>query len=114
VGRWLLIDVAAAAVVLLLWYAVFARYNRRRGTAVLQWVQGACLGKGRILNARWQASSSLLNATLHLSSRWFEDARLTVRLLPRPQPWHWLMSRWHKQLSPSKPTWVSRRVFTWT
>ena len=96
-GAWVLIDVSAAAVVLLIWYVGFSRYNRRRGAAVLDWVQTACLGKGRILNPRWQASSSLLKATLHLSSRWFDEARLTVRLVPRPLPLGWLVSRWHKQ-----------------
>src|SRR5271157_3172743 len=64
---------------------------------VLQWVQGACLGKGRIQDLRWQASSSRLKATLNLSSRWFEDARLTIRLLPRPLPVQWALSRWRQQ-----------------
>jgi hypothetical protein len=64
---------------------------------VLQWVQAACLGKGRIVDLRWQASSSRLKATLHLSSRWFEDARLTIRLLPRPLPVQWALSRWQRQ-----------------
>jgi hypothetical protein len=98
VGFWVLIDVIGATTVLLLiWYAGFARYNRRRGVAVLQWVQAACLSKGRVLNPHWYSSSTLLKATLHLSSRWFEDARLTIRLLPRPQPVGWLLSRWRKQ-----------------
>ncbi|MGB9072458.1 MAG: hypothetical protein WCC22_07275 [Terriglobales bacterium] len=96
-GAWVLIDVTAAAVALLIWYVGFSRYNRRRGAAILDWVQTACLGKGRILNPRWQASSSLLKATLHLSSRWFDEARLTVRLVPRPLPLGWVVSRWHKQ-----------------
>lgn len=97
-GAWVLIDVTvAAAVALLIWYVGFARYNRRRGAVVLDWVQTACLGKGRILSPRWQASSSLLKATLHLSTRWFNDARLTVRLMPRPLPLQWLVSLWHKQ-----------------
>lgn len=96
-GAWVLIDVTAAAVVLLIWYVGFSRYNRQRGAAILDWVQTACLGKGRILNPRWQANSSLLKATLHLSSRWFDEARLTVRLVPRPLPLGWLVSRWHKQ-----------------
>ena len=97
-GFWVLIGVVGAAtVLLLLWYVGFSRYNRRRGVAVLQWVQAACLGKGRILNPRWQSNSTLLNATLHLSSRWFEDARLSIRLLPRPEPIGWLISRWRKQ-----------------
>jgi hypothetical protein len=97
VGAWVFIDVTTAAVALLIWYFVFARYNRQRGVAVLEWVQTACLGKGRILNPRWQSSSSLLKATLHLSSRWFDEARLTVRLMPRPLPLGWLLSRWRKQ-----------------
>jgi hypothetical protein len=97
VGRTILIDGAAAVVILLAWYAGFVNYNRRRGAAVLQWIQGACLGKGRIQNTHWQSSSCLLNATLQLSSRWFEDIRLTIRLLPRPVPISWFLSRWRKQ-----------------
>ncbi|MFY9559859.1 MAG: hypothetical protein WAQ52_06475 [Terriglobales bacterium] len=96
-GRLILIDVLVAGFLLLLWYAWFVSYNRRRGAALLQWVQAACLGKGRVLDARWKASSSQLMATLQLSSRWFEDARLTIRLLPRPLPAKWLLSRWRKQ-----------------
>jgi hypothetical protein len=46
---------------------------------------------------RWHANSSRLKATLHLSSRWFEDAHLTIRLLPRPLPVQWAMSRWRQQ-----------------
>lgn len=97
VGRTILIDGAAAGVLLLVWYVGFVHYNRRRGGAVLQWIQAACLGKGRILNPRWQSSSCLLKATLQLSSRWFEDARLTIRLLPRPLPVSWFLSRRRQQ-----------------
>jgi len=98
VGRWILIDVVGTAAVLLLsWYLWFSRSNRRRGAAVLEWVEAACQGRGRIVQARWQASSSVLQATLRLSWRWFEDARLTICLLPRPLPLRWLLSRWRKQ-----------------
>ena len=100
-GRFILIDVVVAGtffvLFFVLWYAWFVRYNRRRATDVLQWVQAACLGKGRVADLRWQASSSRLKATLHLSSRWFEDARLTIRLLPRPLPAQWALSRWRQQ-----------------
>jgi len=97
VGRFILIDVIVAVTLFVVWYAWFIRYNRRRAADVLQWVQAACLGKGRIADLRWQANSSRLKATLHLSSRWFEDARLTIRLLPRPLPVQWAMSRWRQQ-----------------
>ena len=96
-GRFILIGVVAAGALLLFWYAWFVRYNRRRAGTVLQWVQAACLGKGRVIDMRWQASSSRLKATLQLSSRWFEDARLTIRLLPRPLPVQWALSRWRRQ-----------------
>jgi hypothetical protein len=101
VGRFLLIDVVVAATFLglsfVFWYAWFVRYNRRRASNVLEWIQTACLGKGRIADLRWQASSSCLRATIHLSSRWFENARLTIRLLPRPLPLQWMLSRWRQQ-----------------
>jgi hypothetical protein len=97
VGRFILIDVVAALALSLFWYAWFVRYNRKRAGNVLQWVQAACLGKGHIGDLRWQASSSRLKATLHLSSRWFEDARLTIRLLPRPLPVQWALSRYRQQ-----------------
>ncbi len=96
-GRFILIDVVGALALFFLWYAWFVRYNRRRAGSVLQWVQAACLGKGRVDDLRWQSSSSRLKATLRLSSRWFEDAHLTIRLLPRPLPVHWAMSRWRQQ-----------------
>ena len=96
-GRLVLIDVAAAAFALVVWYVCLAAYNRRRGAAVLEWVQAACLGKGRVLNPKWQSNSSLLKASLRLSTRWFEDARLTISLLPRAHPLYWVLSRWHKQ-----------------
>src|SRR5271170_5930077 len=97
VGRLIIIDVVVALALSLVWYAWFMRYNRQRAGKVLQWVQDACLGKGRVIDLRWQASGSRLKATLSLSSRWFEDAHLTIRLLPRPLPVQWALSRWRQQ-----------------
>lgn len=97
VGRLIIIDVVVALALSLVWYGWFIRYNRRRADKVLRWVQEACLGKGRVVEVRWQANSSRLKATLSLSSRWFEDAHLTIRLLPRPLPVQWALSRWRQQ-----------------
>jgi len=93
----ILTDAVVAGTLCILWYACFIRYNRRRASNVLESIQAACLGKGRVTELRWQASSSLLKATLRLSSRWLEDARLTIRLLPRPLPLQWALSRWRRQ-----------------
>jgi hypothetical protein len=97
VGRFLIIDAATAAVLSLVWYAWFIRYNRQRAGKILKWVQDACLGKGRVDDLRWQASSSRLRASLNLSSRWFEDAELIIQLLPRALPVQWAISRWRRQ-----------------
>jgi hypothetical protein len=96
VGRLLLIDVAGSVAVLGLWYLVFSRYNRKKGAAVLHWVQTACAGKGRILDSHWVGNAHM-QARLHFPSRWFENARVTVNFLPRALPIQWLMSCWHKQ-----------------
>jgi hypothetical protein len=96
VGRLLTIDVVCAVATLSLWYVLFAAYNRRKGAEALRWVQSACSGKGRILDFRW-LNSSRLCARLHFPSRSFDNALVTVKLLPRPMPLQWLTSRLHKQ-----------------
>jgi hypothetical protein len=96
VGRLLLIDVAGSVTILGLWYLVFSSYNRKKGTAALRWVQTACAGRGRILEARW-AGSSRLHAKVHFPSHWFENARVTMKLQPRALPLQWLLSCWRRQ-----------------
>jgi len=96
VGRLLLIDAVSSVAVLALWYLVFSSYNRKKGTVVLRWVQSACNGKGRVLESQWLGSSQL-QARLHFPSRWFENARVTVKFRPRAMPVQWLMSCWHHQ-----------------
>lgn len=96
--RLLLIDVVGSVAVLVLWYVVFSTYNRKKGAAALRWVQAACAGKGRILESHWVGSSnSRLQARLHFSSRWFENARVNVELRPRALPVQWLVSCWQRQ-----------------
>ncbi len=95
-ARFLIIDAAGAVVVLVIWYAWFAHYNRRKGSAVLQWVQTACSGRARLLSARWTGSTRLL-AELRFPPHVFEHARVIIRLLPRPVPVNWALSRWRKQ-----------------
>jgi hypothetical protein len=98
VGRLLLIDGAGSVAVLVLWYLVFSTYNRKKGTAALRWVQNACAGKGRILESHWMGlGSSRLQARLHFASRWFDNARVTVKFRPRAMPVQWLVSCWHHQ-----------------
>jgi len=96
VGRLFLLDVIAAAVLVGLWYLWFARYNRRKGARALRWVEVACSNRARIVEAHW-IGASRLQANLRFAAHWFEHAKVTIRLLPRPLPIQWLLSRWHKQ-----------------
>ena len=95
-GRVLLIDVVGSLAVLAVWYFVFSSYNRKKGVSALRWMQTACAGKGRILESHWMGSSRL-QARLHFSSHWFENARVTVKFRPRALPVQWLLSCWRHQ-----------------
>jgi hypothetical protein len=95
VWRLILIDALTTAVLLSLWYLYFARYNRRRGVLALRRVGAACIGEGRIMETRWFGACRL-QARLQFAAQWFEDVRVTIRLLPRPLPLQWLSSLWSK------------------
>jgi hypothetical protein len=96
VGRIILIDALAVAALFSLWYFCFAHYNRRKGALALRWVEIACSGQGKMVEARWFGTSRL-QAHLRFAAHWFENARVTARLIPRPIPSQWLLSVWRKQ-----------------
>ena len=95
-GTILLISVTTAAVLVTLWYFSLTRYNHRRGIRALHWVESACARHGRIVDAHWFGGSRL-HARLRFAAHWVENAQVTIRLLPRPLPIQWFLSRWHKQ-----------------
>ena len=95
-GRIFLIDAVASVLVLGIWYAIFSRYNRKRGDAALRWVQIACRGRGKVTETRW-LDTSRLRARLQFPAQWFGNAQLTVHLLPRPLPVRWLLSRYRQE-----------------
>ena len=95
-GRLFLIDAAAAVALAGLWYFCLAQYNHRRGTKALHWVEAACSNRGQVIDAHW-VGASRLQAHLRFAAHWFENARVTIRLLPRPLPIPWLLSVWHKR-----------------
>jgi len=91
VGLLAIISVVVSAILLGLWYFCFARYNRRRGALALRRVELACSGRGGIIESRWQGVC-VLQARLDFVSHWFENARVVIRLRPRPIPLEWLFS----------------------
>ena len=92
----ILIDVVVALTLVGLWYLGFARYNRRKAIKALRWVEAACLYHGGVTDARWLGPSHL-QAHLRFAAHWFGNARVTIRLLPRPLPVQWLVSLWNRQ-----------------
>lgn len=96
VGEFLLIDVLIAAFMAGLWYFLFSRYNRRKGADALRWVEAACSHRAKIVEARW-VGASRLQAHLRFAAHWFENAQVTIKLLPRPLPVQWALSRYRKQ-----------------
>jgi len=83
VGVGFLLTLAWRPMFALLWYSWFVRYNRRRAEQRAGVAPIGLPGRGRLSDVEWQASSSRLKATLHLASRWFDDASVTICLLPR-------------------------------
>jgi hypothetical protein len=96
VERLLLIYVGLVTGLVGLWYFCLAGYNRRRGMLALRKVEAACSHRARIVDAQW-IGASRLQAHLRFAAHWFENAKITIRLQPRPLPVLWLLSRWHKQ-----------------
>ncbi|MEY2414650.1 MAG: hypothetical protein QOD84_3256 [Acidobacteriaceae bacterium] len=95
-GRLLLIDVVGAACLVGLWYLCFTRYNRHRGAAALRWLDAACSTRGRVVEAQWFGACRL-QAHVNFAAHWFGNAKVTVRLLPRPLPIQWLLSKFRKE-----------------
>jgi hypothetical protein len=96
VAHLFLIDGLIVALSLLLWYVLFSQYNRRKGDETLRIVESACLGLGKVTDARWYGASRL-QAHLRFATPWVEDAHLTVNLRPRQIPLHWLLAICRKQ-----------------
>jgi hypothetical protein len=96
VVQLLLTYVGLFAGLVVLWYFCLAGYNRRRGILALRRVEAACSHRARVVDAHW-IGASRLQAQLRFAAHWFENAQVTIRLLPRPLPIHWLVSSWHKQ-----------------
>jgi hypothetical protein len=99
VGRLLLIDLVVSLVLLGGWYFIWLRYNRRKGVRALRWVELACTENASQVESHWSGHNRL-QARLHTSKpqfHWFENPRVTIRLLPRPIPLRWLLGIWKKQ-----------------
>jgi len=96
VVRLIAIAALCATTVDVLWFLLLSRYNRRKGALVLRWVEAACATRGRVIDSQW-LSRSCLQAHLSFAAHWFENAKVTVKLLPRPLLIQWIICLWRHQ-----------------
>src|ERR1700740_276931 len=90
------ICLAVVAVIALLWYAFFRRYNRRQGEQVVAWIETALAGTGEVLAGRWRGPA-LLQLRLRLDIGRFRKPTLMVNLAPRQMPLRWLRQWWRRE-----------------
>jgi hypothetical protein len=94
--RIIAIDVVAGAVLVLLWYYGFLRYNRRKAVQVLRWIERAFSAHGQVVGVNWLAASRF-RVQMRLAPNLFRQPALVVQLYPREMPFNWLLSRVRKQ-----------------
>jgi hypothetical protein len=90
--RIIAIDLMAGVVLVFSWYLWFVRYNRRKGSQVLGWIEQAFEGRGQVAGMHWLASSRF-QVRLRLSPNLFRQTSVTVQLYPREMPLAWLITR---------------------
>jgi hypothetical protein len=96
VGHYLLIAAFGTMVLLALWHCCWAHSNRRRGERAIQHLEAACAGQVEITNKRW-CNTRRLQAQLRIAAHWLANARITIQMMPRAIPVHWVVAIWRKQ-----------------
>ena len=92
----LAIDAPIAVALLLLWYLVFVRYNRRRAKKILQRLRAACASQAQIVSVHWHGESRFA-IRLRVLSTLFQQATLQVQMHRREIPFLWLWAKLHKR-----------------
>lgn len=90
-----LLDAAVAVVVVAGWYLVWRELNRLRAEKLMLSIREAAKERALVSGPFWQRASRF-DVELRFASG-FRQSWLSVQLTPREMPFHWLMSRMHKQ-----------------
>jgi hypothetical protein len=93
---FIVIDALGVVAVLLTWYLLLVRYNRRRSKQILQRLRGAFAPQAQIMSVRWMGSSRF-TVRLRVVSTLFQQATLQVRMHPRQIPFLWIWERLRKR-----------------
>ncbi len=90
------LNVAAAALFLVLWYCFWARWNRSRARHLLDRIEIAFGGYGQVCGIHW-LSASEFQVKLRLRHCAFINPTMVVRLIPREFPVNWVVDAWKKR-----------------
>jgi hypothetical protein len=86
------IDFFFGTILVVAWYYIGLRLNRRRSKKVVYWIDEAIRGTARIAGLEWLSPSHFL-VRLRFTAHHFTRAQIHVRLHPWELPLRWLMSR---------------------
>lgn len=94
--RSLAIDGTAFAIVVGVWYCLFAHLNRKRGVIVLNWITAAFSGHGHVAGVQW-ITASRFQVKLRLADGAFQHPVIVVQLARREFPGLWFLNHFRRR-----------------
>ncbi len=85
------LNLSVVGLLLLLWYSLCLRWNRRRGRRLLSNIENTFSAYGHVCGVRWQ-SASQFEVRLRLTACAFTNSTVTVRMYPLQRPLGWIVS----------------------
>ena len=89
------LNLSIAVFLIVLWYSLTLRWNRRRAQKLLVNIESAFSGHGHVCAVEWQSASQFL-VRLRLAGCAFTHSTVMVRMFPRELPLNWLIARLRK------------------
>ena len=86
------LNLSVVGLLLLLWYSLCLRWNRRRGRRLLSNIETTFAAYGHVCGVQWQ-SASQFQVRLRLTACAFTNTTITVRMYPLHRPLGWIVSR---------------------
>lgn len=90
------LNIAVVGLLVLLWYSLCLRWNRRRGRRLLSNIENTFSAYGHVCGVRWQ-SASQFQVRLRLTACAFTNSTVTVRMYPLQRPLGWIVSRLRRE-----------------
>ncbi|MDT8067042.1 MAG: hypothetical protein ROO76_02635 [Terriglobia bacterium] len=90
------LDIVVVGLLVLLWYSLCLRWNRRRGRKLLSNIENTFSAYGHVCGVKWQ-SASQLQVRLRLTACAFTNSTVTIRMYPLQRPLGWIVSRLRRE-----------------